>query len=174
MRTGSTFPHAPAARAGKTAYACKFGERRSVMEFQIPLSREDLLRPSGGSQFFVSEPLPARETVSRLEECRSLLDSSVIASIPECFPVFFSLLQNFLSVGVSVRESYWRIGVRGLEGVCHQVGGANFTGMTQTKKAELRNALKMMVYVVVQLVEEFETDATKPDSLEIVTNKVQL
>ena len=31
-----------------------------------------------------------------------------------------------------------------------------------------------MVYVVVQLVEEFETDATKPDSLEIVTNKVQL
>ena len=32
----------------------------------------------------------------------------------------------------------------------------------------------MMVYVVVQLVEEFETDATKPDSLEIVTNKVQL
>ncbi|CAI8015239.1 hypothetical protein GBAR_LOCUS9463, partial [Geodia barretti] len=117
-------------------------ERRIVMEFQIPLSREDLLRPSGGSQFFVSEPLPARETVSRLEECRSLLDSSVVASIPECFPVFFSLLQNFLSVGVSVRESYWRIGVRGLEGVCHQVGGANFTGMTQTKKTELRNALK--------------------------------
>ncbi|CAI8031317.1 Condensin complex subunit 1 [Geodia barretti] len=104
-------------------------------------------------------------------ECRSLLDSSVVASIPECFPVFFSLLQNFLSVGVSVRESYWRIGVRGLEGVCHQVGGANFTGMTQTKKAELRNALKMMVYVVVQMVEEFETDATKPDSLDIVTNK---
>ena len=32
----------------------------------------------------------------------------------------------------------------------------------------------MMVYVVVQLVEEFETDATKPDSLDIVTNKVQL
>ena len=31
----------------------------------------------------------------------------------------------------------------------------------------------MMVYVV-QLVEEFETDATKPDSLDIVTNKVQL
>ncbi|CAI8049662.1 hypothetical protein GBAR_LOCUS27342 [Geodia barretti] len=51
--------------------------------------------------------------------------------------------------------------------------GANFTGMTQMKKAELRNALKMMVYVVVQLVEEFETDATKPDSLDIVTNKVQ-
>ena len=32
----------------------------------------------------------------------------------------------------------------------------------------------MMVYVVVQLVEEFETDATKPDSLDIITNKVQL
>ena len=32
----------------------------------------------------------------------------------------------------------------------------------------------MMVYVVVQSVEEFETDATKPDSLDIVTNKVQL
>ena len=86
------------------------------MEFQIPLSRADLLRPSEGSLFFVSEPLPAREIVSRLEgrpsmllsfstafsplcyslisqECRSLLDSSVVASIPECFPVFFSLLQ---------------------------------------------------------------------------------
>ena len=39
----------------------------SVMEFLIPLSREDLLRPTGGSQFFVSELLPAREIVSRLE-----------------------------------------------------------------------------------------------------------
>ena len=54
--------------------------------------------------------------------------------------------RNFLSVGVSVREGYWRIGVRGLEGVCHQVGGANFTGMTQTKKTELRNALKVHVF----------------------------
>ena len=51
--------------------------------------------------------------------------------------------RNFLGVGVSVREGYWRIGVRGLEGVCHQVGGANFTGMTQIKKTEMRNALKV-------------------------------
>ena len=50
--------------------------------------------------------------------------------------------RNFLGVGVSVREGYWRIGVRGLEGVCHQVGGANFTGMTQIKKTEMRNSLK--------------------------------
>ena len=33
--------------------------------------------------------------------------------------------------------------------------------------------VQMMVYVVVQMVEEFETDATKPDSLDIVTNKVR-
>ena len=33
--------------------------------------------------------------------------------------------------------------------------------------------VQMMVYVVVQLVEEFETDATKPDSLDIATNKVR-
>ena len=51
--------------------------------------------------------------------------------------------RNFLGVGVSVREGYWRIGVRGLEGVCHQVGGANFTGMTQIKKTEMMNALKV-------------------------------
>ena len=50
---------------------------------------------------------------------------------------------NFLGVGVSVREGYWRIGVRGLEGVCHQVGGANFSGMTQIKKTEMRNSLKV-------------------------------
>ena len=51
--------------------------------------------------------------------------------------------RNFLGVGVSVREGYWRIGVRGLEGVCCQVGGANFTGMTQIKKTEMRNSLKV-------------------------------
>ena len=33
--------------------------------------------------------------------------------------------------------------------------------------------VQMMVYVVVQLVEEFETHATKPDSLDIATNKVE-
>ena len=32
--------------------------------------------------------------------------------------------------------------------------------------------VQMMVYVVVQLVEEFETDATKPGSLDIATTKV--
>ena len=47
---------------------------------------------------------------------------------------------------MSVREGYWRIGVRALEGVCHLVGGANFTGMIQTKKAELRNTLKVHVF----------------------------
>ena len=30
----------------------------------------------------------------------------------------------------------------------------------------------MMVYVVEQLVEEFETDATKPDSIDMIANKV--
>ena len=34
------------------------------------------------------------------------------------------------------------------------------------------NSILMMVYVVVQLVEEFETDATKLDSLDIATNNV--
>ena len=52
-----------------------------------------------------------------------------------------------ISCGVSVREGYWRIGVRGLEGVCHQVGGANLTGMTQIKKTEMRNALKVTFFL---------------------------
>ena len=60
MRTWST--HA----REKTADVCKFADFL-VMEFQIPLSREDLLRPSGGSQFFVSECIPPREIVFRLE-----------------------------------------------------------------------------------------------------------
>ena len=46
-----------------------------------------------------------------------------------------------------MREGYWRIGVRGLEGVCHQVGGANFTGMTQIKKTEMRNSLKVIFFL---------------------------
>ena len=33
---------------------------------------------------------------------------------------------------------------------------------------------QMMVYVVEQLVEEFETDATKPDSIDMIANKVDL
>ena len=60
MRTWST--HA----REKTADVCKFSDFL-VMEFQIPLSREDLLRPSGGSQFFVSECLSLRDIVSRME-----------------------------------------------------------------------------------------------------------
>ena len=55
--------------------------------------------------------------------------------------------RNFLGVGVSVREGYWRIGVRGLEVVCHQVGGANFSGMTQIKKTEMRNTLKVIFFL---------------------------
>ena len=56
--------------------------------------------------------------------------------------------RSFLSVGVSVREGYWRVAVKGLEGACRQVGGANLTRMPQAKKTELRNTLKVRKYIL--------------------------
>ena len=92
-----------------------------------------------------------------------------------CFNVFGSLLvmcicRNFLSVGVSVREGYWRIKL--------SLPSLLIASVTFLLSAFLPMQLClifchywMMVYVVVQLVEEFETDATKPDSLAIATNR---
>lgn len=62
------------------------------MEFQIPLSREDLLR-CDGTHYVVSDSFSAGEIVSRLEECRLLLDNGKMQSIPECFPVLFTVIQ---------------------------------------------------------------------------------
>ena len=75
------------------------------MEFQIPLSREDLLRPTGGSEFFVSEPLPAREIVSRLEGRPSNACPPPCPSLPPSFFLLYtltSLILCFPSCYVSV------------------------------------------------------------------------
>ena len=66
------------------------------MEFQIPLSREDLLQPSGGSQFFVSEPLPAREIVSRLEGRPSNACPSPCPSLPPSLFLLYTLTSLIL------------------------------------------------------------------------------
>ena len=62
---------------------------------------------------------------------------------------------------------------------CHQIFYVKIFIHKKTKACSsdeeihyLSHSPQMMVYLVVQLVEEFETDATKPDSLDIASNKV--
>ena len=75
--------------------------------------------------------------------------------------------RNFLSVGVSVREGYWRIKLSLPSLLIASVTFLLYAFATVFNFCHYW----MMVYVVVQLVEEFETDATKPDSLDIATNR---
>ena len=102
MRTWSTFPRATHARGKNCLRLQIWGAAHSIVEFQIPLYREDLLQPSGGSQFFVSELLPAREIVSRLEGRPSNACPSPCPSLPPSLFLLYTLTSRFPFCYVSV------------------------------------------------------------------------
>ena len=90
------------------------------------------------------------------------------SAIEEWFDVFFSLLQGFLETPLAIREHYWSIPLTSLGELVTTLAGLELISLEPDTKKELRNTLKMLVYVLTQLVDEFENEATKPDGRDMV------
>ena len=113
----------------------------SIMEFQIPLSREDLLQPSGGSQFFVSELLPAREIVSRLEgrPSNACPPSLPLHTLTSLIPFLLCLCVDCLIMHTSGNNILSRMQVTaGLR--CHSLHSRVFPCLLQSSTVSLHTA----------------------------------
>ncbi|XP_066028149.1 condensin complex subunit 1 [Pocillopora verrucosa] len=140
-------------------------------DFVIPLCKDDLLSSEEGS-YVVDEVLSVRVLPNKLRECLSDLRSGVPTAIVQNFDCLFSLLRHFNEVDSSLRESTWNIL---LEVLCQftnvlpeilEDGDIDF----QVRRTHL-NTLKMLCYLIVQLADAFEVEATKPSTEVIVSGK---
>ncbi|RMX45777.1 hypothetical protein pdam_00004164 [Pocillopora damicornis] len=140
-------------------------------DFVIPLCKDDLLSSEKGS-YVVDEVLSVRVLPNKLRECLSDLRSGVPTAIVQNFDCLFSLLRHFNEVDSSLRESTWNIL---LEVLCQftnvlpeilEDGDIDF----QVRRTHL-NTLKMLCYLIVQLADAFEVEATKPSTEVIVSGK---
>lgn len=140
-------------------------------DFVIPLCKDDLLSSEEGS-YVVDEVLSVRVLPNKLRECLSDLRSGIPTAIVQNFDCLFSLLRHFNEVDSSLRESTWNIL---LEVLCQftnvlpeilEDGDIDF----QVRRTHL-NTLKMLCYLIIQLADAFEVEATKPSTEVIVSGK---
>lgn len=141
------------------------------VDFVIPLSRDDLLSGEAGS-YVVDEVLSVRVLPNKLRDCIADLRSAGPTAIVKNFDCFFSLLRHFNEVDSSLREGTWD---NLLQALCQftnilpvilEDGDIDF----QVRRTHL-NTLKMLCYILMQLADAFEIEATKPSTEVIVSGK---
>jgi len=139
--------------------------------FVIPLSRDDLLSGEAGS-YVVDEVLSVRVLPNKLRDCLADLRSAGPTAVVENFDCFFSLLRHFNEVDSSLREGTWD---NLLQVLCQftnvlpeilEDGDIDF----QVRRTHL-NTLKMLCYLLTQLADAFEVEATKPSTEVIISGK---
>ncbi|XP_032230454.1 condensin complex subunit 1 [Nematostella vectensis] len=134
------------------------------VDFVIPLSKDDLLSSESGA-YAVDEVISARSLPPKLADCYIDLRTDGPCSILRNFDVFFSLIRHFTDVDSSVREEAWQVLLNALSQLSSNIqpiieqGDAD----TETRKTHL-NTLKMICYLLTQMSESFEAEATKPTS----------
>ncbi|KAJ7379614.1 meiotic chromosome condensation [Desmophyllum pertusum] len=141
------------------------------VDFVIPLSKDDLLSGEAGS-YVVDEVLSLRVLPNKLRDCLSDLRSRGPTVVVENFDCFFSLLRHFNEVESSLREGTWDALLQVLcqftnvLPVILEDGDIDF----QVRRTHL-NTLKMLCYLLMQLADAFEVEATKPSTEVIISGK---
>ncbi|XP_015767731.1 PREDICTED: condensin complex subunit 1-like [Acropora digitifera] len=141
------------------------------VDFVIPLSKDDLL--SGEAGFYVvDEILSVRVLPNKLRACLADLRSGGPLLIVENFDCFFSVLRHFNELESSLKEEVWDALLYAISKFTNVLpsfledGDVDF----QIRRTHL-NTLKMLCYLLAQLADAFEAEATKPSTEVIVAGK---
>jgi len=137
----------------------------------IPLSKDDLLSGEAGS-YVVDEILSVRVLPNKLRACLADLRSGGPLLIVENFDCFFSVLRHFNELESSLKEEVWDALLYAISKFTNVLpsfledGDVDF----QIRRTHL-NTLKMLCYLLAQLADAFEAEATKPSTEVIVAGK---
>ena len=126
-----------------------------TLEFVIPLCREDLLKQRDSCSYVVLDAPSESELMSKIDDCRTAFSENGPSAILECFNIFYGLIKSYNEVIPSVRDTYWDVAVNAVaDAYRHLAEDEDLASLEPLKKHEERNVLKMLVYALVQLVEE--------------------
>eukprot|EP00794_Sanderia_malayensis_P003745 gene3745-4267_t len=132
------------------------------VQFQIPLTRNDLMS-SDGENYVVKELYSNRELNSKVNECEAEFAEKGATAVLSEFDVLYSVLRHFHELPTELKEKAWMIIVNALsKHVGELVMIIDPEGMDYQQQNIHLDAVKMISYLLTQFMEMFESDATKP------------
>eukprot|EP00731_Ephydatia_muelleri_P015359 Em0008g1079a len=136
-----------------------------TLEFVIPLCREDVLKQRDSCSYVVSDAPSQSELMSKIDDCRAAFSENGPSAIVECFSIFYGLIKCYTEVTPSVRDTYWDVAVNAVADAYRRLAeDEDLASLEPSRKHEERNILKMLVYTLVQLVEEAVNAYLQPPS----------
>ncbi|BHF59373.1 meiotic chromosome condensation [Sparganum proliferum] len=145
-----------------------------MLEFVLPVSRGDLLTATATS-YAVNETCSVRGLQSKVQDCQRQLVREGLLGVLQYFDVLYSVLHEWKSIDVTVKEDAWNITLKGCEttmrelvGVANRLSDPNST-LNRSLVSEYRNSTKMHTYLLCQLVEMIENDLTAESNVVAAT-----
>ncbi|XP_070791467.1 condensin complex subunit 1 [Pituophis catenifer annectens] len=131
-------------------------------EFHLPLSPTDLLRSAGSLQYVVQEVLPLRQLPGHLAVFQTAFRTQGALAILQHFDTLFSILHYFRTVDTAVKEDALELMMKVVTSQSNALTAIlNDSDLTSSLRVLHLNALKMNCYILVRLVEAFETESGK-------------
>ncbi|XP_067659519.1 condensin complex subunit 1-like [Haliotis asinina] len=142
-----------------------------MFEFQIPVSRDDLLTKTSVNQYSVEEILTHRLVQGAVQDFKYAIRSNSFAVIDN-FDSLFSILCLQRDLDAAVKEETWDCLLKASRGVASQLSSVvEETGIDPNTRARNLNLVKMTVYLLCQFIEMFETDFHKANAVQVNVTK---
>merc|ERR1712223_25031 len=151
----------------------KFSSRMAPLRFSIPLQRKDLLRGASDGQYWVENEYSIRELKTKLVDTQVMVNQRGSQFILDGgFDVIFSVLELFhKDLPHEFKAQAFECLEEGLDHLIRNIdvfAGSSDLG-NDREKLDLANKMKMIVYLLCQLVELIEADVLQKESATAAT-----
>ncbi|GAB1602175.1 hypothetical protein Ahia01_000496400 [Argonauta hians] len=142
-----------------------------ILEFILPMKREELLRQSGPQRYFVEEVIGERSLPGALENFRITMRTEGYLNLSSKFDVPYSVLCSNAVSSKSLRETLWQVLIKACPSMTRGLRQLFESPLPSQARQEHLNVLKMWTYLMCQLTEEFESEENKSALLQGRTKK---
>ncbi|MCJ8745013.1 hypothetical protein PDJAM_G00125420 [Pangasius djambal] len=129
-------------------------------DFVVPVTLDDLLKSGAINQYVVQSVQSPKQLPSHLHSLKAALRSQGPLCILEHFDTAYSVLQNFRTVDVTLKEDTLELLVQVVQGLSISLPPLLLAGsLSAADRKEQLNAVKMSVFLLCKLTEYLESDS---------------
>lgn len=133
-----------------------------VLDFVIPLNREELREATSAGQFSVSETYSVNEIRERIEAAKTALSEEGTDFIVDHFATFYSLFEKFSQSSVVVRQKGWVTITKAFNSLSTNLNALfeDTSNIDSEIQSKMCNITKMITYTMVELMKLYQDKYT--------------
>ncbi|XP_051819614.1 condensin complex subunit 1 isoform X1 [Antechinus flavipes] len=133
-----------------------------LCEFHLPLSPEELLKSGGINQYVVQEVLSVKQLPSQLRVFQVAFRTRGPLAVLEHFDTLYSILHHFRNIDSDLKEDTLEFLMKVVSRHSQDLPAVlDDTALSVSDRNAHLNALKMNCYILIRLMESFETTTSK-------------